>query len=83
MSAREARNTMTSDIVESARRWLQDDVKRCSHALQAFPKGAVGLTSYGVKTSPEYQAAKQDYDGAFKRLRAFNQKHKPVRKSNH
>ncbi len=44
-----------------------------SKALNAFPRGPMGLTPDDVKSSPEFQAAKTAYDNAANFLRQFNQ----------
>lgn len=41
-------------------------------ALQAFPKGAMGLTPDSVKVSTLYRAAKAEYEIAFQAVRKFN-----------
>lgn len=43
-----------------------------SKALNAFPRGAMGLTSDAVKFSPEFRQAKAENDHAFEELRIFN-----------
>jgi hypothetical protein len=54
---------------------LDAEVARCGLVLNAFPKGAMGLTPDAVKFSHEYRAAKATFDNAFKRLRTFNAWH--------
>lgn len=51
---------------------LYAEVKRLSAILGAFPKGPMNLTPDHIKASPEYRAAKANYNTAFARLRAFN-----------
>lgn len=51
---------------------LQGEVHRLSEKLQRFPKGQMGLTPDAVKFSPEFRAAKSEFDNAFKTLRHFN-----------
>lgn len=41
-------------------------------ALKAFPKGSMGLTPDAVKASPEYKAAKAEFDAAFFAQRQIN-----------
>ena len=47
-------------------------LKVTGEALEAFPKGPLGLTPDAVKATPEYKAAKQAFDKAHSELRAFN-----------
>lgn len=51
---------------------LWNEYRRAGAALNAFPKGHLGLTPDSVKATPEWKAAKQDYERAFSALRAFN-----------
>lgn len=44
-----------------------------SEALRAFPRGAMGLTPDDVKNSLAYKKAKNDYNVAFEKEKAFNQ----------
>ena len=53
---------------------IDDVVKSASDALKAFPRHANGLTPDEVKFSIPYRAAKQKYERAFAKLRAFNSK---------
>lgn len=43
-----------------------------SSALQAFPKGAMGLTPDSVKASREFKLAKTEYEVVFQAVRKFN-----------
>lgn len=49
--------------------------KAASDALQAFPRGPMGLTPDRVKASPEWQAAQRAYQKAHRDLRNFNVDH--------
>lgn len=51
---------------------LSAELDRTSAALDRFPKGPMGLTPDAVKFSPEYRSAKQAFDTAFAKTRAFN-----------
>ncbi len=51
---------------------LHEAVRDLGLWLNAFPKGAFGLTPDEVKFSPEYKAAKAAYDAKFEQLRNFN-----------
>jgi hypothetical protein len=51
---------------------LESAVSRASAALAIFPRLPNGLTPDHVKASPEYRAAKLQYDTAFGKLRTFN-----------
>lgn len=51
---------------------LNKAAQAASEALQAFPKGPMGLTPDEVKFSPPYQAARDRYERAAKALRDFN-----------
>lgn len=41
-------------------------------ALQAFPKGEMGLTPDSVKASREFKLAKVEYEAVFQAVRKFN-----------
>ena len=51
---------------------LTAEVSRLGTALDAFPRGPMGLTPDAVRTSPEYRAAKTAFDAANARSRNFN-----------
>jgi hypothetical protein len=54
------------------RKQLDEEVSRLGKVLNAFPKGAMGLTPDEVKKSPEWKAAKTAFDSKFKQLQNFN-----------
>jgi len=54
---------------------LEQDVDRFSKELKKFPKGPTGMTPDATKATPEWQAAKRNYDTAFQALRNYNSKH--------
>lgn len=60
------------DVARQHRDILYSELERLSAALNQFPRMANGLTPGSVKASPEYRAAKRDYDATFQRLREFN-----------
>lgn len=62
----------TFDGAKVIQRSLLSEVRRLSAALNAFPKGAMGLTPDEVKASPEFRLAKSQYEAAFQKLRRFN-----------
>lgn len=43
-----------------------------SAVLNLFPKGSMGLTPDEVKATPEWKAAKREFDNAFTSERAWN-----------
>jgi hypothetical protein len=51
---------------------LNAEVVRTEEVLKTFPTCAMGLTPDAVKFSPEFRNAKQAFNAAFARLRAFN-----------
>jgi len=51
---------------------LEQDVDRFSKELKKFPKGPTGMTPDATKATPEWQAAKRNYDTAFQALRNYN-----------
>lgn len=51
---------------------LYAEMYAASAILKAFPKGNMGLTPDSVKASPEYQAAKRNYEQAFAKVQAYN-----------
>lgn len=53
-------------------RELNAEVDKTSTALQAYPKGPMGLTTDAVKATPAWKAASSAYAIAFSRLRQFN-----------
>lgn len=63
---------MTFAAAKATRAALDNEVARLGQVLNAFPKGAMGLTPDAVKFSPEFRAAKQAFDVAFAKLRNFN-----------
>jgi len=48
-------------------------VNETSGALNAFPKGPMGLTLDSIKATPEWDAAYKAYHNATNRARKFNQ----------
>jgi hypothetical protein len=54
---------------------LEQDVDRFSKELKKFPKGPTGMTPDATKATPEWQAAKRNYDQAFQSLQNYNSKH--------
>ncbi len=46
--------------------------KAAGKAMNGFPKGPLGLTPDHVKSTPEWQAARQEYQAAFAALRKIN-----------
>jgi hypothetical protein len=54
---------------------LEEAVSRTSKELKKFPKGPTGMTPDATKATPEWQAAKRNYDQAFQALRNYNSKH--------
>lgn len=50
--------------------WSQSE--EFNKPLEAFPKGAMGLTPDDVKNSPEWQTAKRNFDIAFEEMRRVN-----------
>lgn len=51
---------------------LWSKAKRCGDVLNAFPKGAMGLTPDEVKFSPPYRSALQEYEKARRDLQTYN-----------
>lgn len=51
---------------------LDSKVNETSLVLQNFEKGNMGLVPDEVKNSPEFQAAKKDFNNAFSEQRNFN-----------
>lgn len=64
---------MTYAIAKQIKQDLEAAVAVAGNALKVFPKAADGLTPDSIKISPAFRAAKQEYDLAFSRLRAFNE----------
>lgn len=60
---------------------LDSHVSALGKALNAFPKGAMGMTPEGVKASAEFKKVKAEFDGAFSKLREFNGKYSKVFKA--
>ena len=54
---------------------LNDKADAASKALQAFPKGPMGLTPDNVQKSPEFQKALKEYENAAAASRAHNSGH--------
>lgn len=54
---------------------LDKTVSETSATLNAFPKGAMGLTPDEVKASSEFKSAQHAFDVAFRALRAFNSRY--------
>lgn len=72
MKINEVANDKGYAAAKAARAQLDATVHRLGAVLQAFPKGPMGLTPDAVKATPEYMAAKTDYETAFNQLRDFN-----------
>jgi len=51
---------------------LYSALDRADRALQAFPKGVMGLTPDSVKASAEFKQASAKYEAAFQTVRSFN-----------
>lgn len=51
---------------------VEKEMSEAQAAIDAFPRGPMGLTPDAVRALPEYRAAKARVDKAFARLRAFN-----------
>jgi len=51
---------------------LEREVDAADVVLKTFPRGAMGIVSDAVASSPEYRAAKARINKAFAALRAFN-----------
>ncbi len=60
------------EVLKSRRDRLEAEAKSASDALNAFPKGPMGLTPDDVKASPEFKAARQRYQKAADQLREAN-----------
>lgn len=56
----------------SAQELAEAEAGAASARLKMFPKLPNGLTPDDVKTSPEYRAAKADWNRAFAKLRKIN-----------
>lgn len=63
---------MTFEEAKALQTTRDAEVTRIGNALDAFPKGAMGLTPDEVKFSPEYRQAKADFSAAFKKLQNIN-----------
>jgi hypothetical protein len=65
---------MTYDEAKEIGNSLESRASALGKALKAFPReGLMNLPSETVRLSPEYRAAKADYNRAFSELRSFNQ----------
>lgn len=51
---------------------VEKEMSAAQAAIDAFPRGPMGLTPDAVRATPEWRAAKARVDKAFARLRAFN-----------
>lgn len=51
---------------------VEKEMSEAQAGIDAFPRGAMGLTPDAVRATPEWRAAKVRVDRAFARLRAFN-----------
>lgn len=51
---------------------VEKEMFEAQAAIDAFPRGPMGLTPDAVRATPEWRAAKTRVDKAFARLRAFN-----------
>ena len=60
------------DAAKARKAELEARSAAASAVLNAFPKGAMGLTPDAVKFSPEFRAAKRAFDTAFEAERRFN-----------
>jgi hypothetical protein len=60
---------------------LDTHVTALSKTLGNFPRGAMGMTPDSVKASAEFKKVKAEFDGAFAKLRDFNEKFHKVYKS--
>ena len=58
--------------VKAAYDRLDNEDKAAGEVLKKFPRGPTGLTPDHIKNSPEYRAAKQDYEKAHNAIRNFN-----------
>lgn len=71
------------DPIEQKRQQLEEEVSSTGKILNDLVKnsrGQMGLVSDQMKNSPEYRAAKANYDRAFRALRQFNTRYKPKRR---
>lgn len=59
---------------------LDSHVANLSQTLKSFPKGAMGMTPDSVRASVEFKKVKSEFDGAFQKLRNFNEKFTKVYK---
>ena len=64
---------MTYAAAKQIKTGLETAVAAAGAALKVFPREANGMTPDAVKFSPEFRAAKQEYNMAFSRLRTFNE----------
>lgn len=64
--------SMSFEQASATAEHLWQEVRRLGKDLNAFPKGAMGLTPDSVKASPEYQAATAAYQAAHQQLCTFN-----------
>lgn len=53
---------------------LEDNERKLGARMREFPSGPAGLTPDEVKSSAEFIVAKRDYEAAFRKLRAYNQR---------
>lgn len=51
---------------------LYKELEEMSQALRTFPKGEMGLTPDSVKSSKEFQTAKQNFTTIEKKVKEFN-----------
>ncbi len=51
---------------------IQEEVNAADAAINAFPKGAMGITPDAIRATPEFRAANVRFQKAFARLQAFN-----------
>lgn len=63
---------MSFEEAVAARDRLEQEASAAGHVLNAFPRGAMGLTPDHVRATPEWRAAKDRYKRAFAALQNFN-----------
>lgn len=63
---------MTFEQAKATKTQIEAAVAVAGEVYNAFPKGAMGLTTDAVRVTPEFRAAKAAFDRAFVALRAHN-----------
>ncbi len=58
--------------IKNIRNEIETQVAVASANLKSFPRGPNGLTPDAIKFSPEYRKVKNEFDVAFRKLRAIN-----------